>query len=162
MHRVTQSLFVAVVSTLFAANLIGCSSPAIHEHHHGNDTYEFIANAYSDRTTAVKQISDDKIYKVTLYSNQYPLLINAIHSWTLHIETAAGEIVENAEIRIHGGMPAHKHGYPTTPRVKQYLGNGDYLIEGIKFSMPGQWEMRINIKEEKLLRRDRVVFIIPV
>lgn len=115
---------------------------------------------FSNKGNAVSMLSEDGKYRITLYSDEFPLPLNKIHSWSVHVETPSGELVENAKIRVHGGMPAHKHDYPTTPRVKQYLGNGNYKIEGVKFSMSGEWQMRLNIKEEKKLRRDRVVFII--
>lgn len=104
--------------------------------------------------------SDDKKYKVTLYSEVYPLPLQKIHSWIVHIETADGKALENATIYIHGGMPKHRHNFPVNPRVKKYLGNGDYLIKGIKFNMIGNWEMRISINEKT--RRDRAVFWFPV
>ena len=101
-------------------------------------------------------MSDDKIYRVSLYSNSFPIPLQKIHSWTAHVEYANGKPLENAKIYIHGGMPVHRHGFPVTPRVKKYLGNGNYLIKGIKFSMMGEWEMRLNIKEKT--QRDRAVF----
>jgi hypothetical protein len=42
-------------------------------------------------------------------------------------------------------MPQHGHGLPTAPQVTEYLGNGDYLVEGMKFQMGGWWEVRFNI-----------------
>lgn len=116
--------------------------------------------AYSDRNNAITIPSEDGKYRVSLYSNHYPLPLGKIHSWTVHIETPDGKPLENAKIYIHGGMPAHRHGLPTKPRVKQYLGNGDYRIDGVKFSMAGRWEMRINIKETT--RRDRAVYQIQM
>jgi len=120
------------------------------------------ALAYSNKENAVSLLSEDGKYRVTLYSTVFPLQTSQIHNWIVHVETPSGELVENAKIRVHGGMPAHKHGFPTTPRVKEYLGGGDYKIEGVKFSMPGEWQMRLNIKEDKLVRRDRVVFIVKL
>ena len=100
--------------------------------------------------------SDNKIYRVTLHSKVFPFPMQKIHSWVVHIETVDGKPLENAIVSIHGGMPEHRHGFPVKPRVEKYLGNGDYLIAGVKFSMVGTWEMRINIKETN--RRDRAVF----
>ena len=108
------------------------------------------------KQSATTVSADDKKYRVTLYSKSHPIPMQKIHSWVVHVEDADGKPVENAKIYIHGGMPAHRHGFPSTPRVKKYLGNGDYLIEGIKFSMIGEWEIRINIKEPN--QRDRAVF----
>lgn len=111
---------------------------------------------YSSRDNAVTQMSDDKKYRISLYSNNYPLPMGKIHSWTVKIELADGQPVENAKIYIHGGMPAHQHDFPTRPRIKKYHGDGIYQVDGVKFSMPGKWEMRINVKEAT--RRDRAVF----
>ena len=41
-------------------------------------------------------------------------------------------MAEAKKIYVHGGMPKHQHGFPTNPRAKQYLGNGLYLVEGVK------------------------------
>lgn len=117
------------------------------------------AKPYSE-SSAITQMTDDKKYRVTLHSNVFPIPMQKIHSWTAHIETADGKPLENAKIYIHGGMPVHRHGFPVQPRVKKYLGKGKHLIEGVKFSMLGDWEMRINIKEKT--RRDRAVFKIKI
>lgn len=105
-------------------------------------------------------LSADKKYRVTLYSNTFPIPMQKIHSWTVRIEQANGKPLEKAKIYIHGGMPVHRHGFPVTPRVRKYLGDGKFLIEGVKFSMIGDWEMRLNIKEKKV--RDRAIFKIKI
>jgi hypothetical protein len=61
------------------------------------------------------------------------------------VETAAGEVVESAVITVDGGMPAHNHGLPTAPEVTGYLCNGDYLVEGMMFQMPGHWQVNFVI-----------------
>jgi hypothetical protein len=43
-------------------------------------------------------------------------------------------------------MPEHGHGMPTQPEVTQELSGGEYLVEGMKFSMPGWWVMKFHIK----------------
>jgi len=43
-------------------------------------------------------------------------------------------------------MPEHGHGLPTEPKVTKNFGDGTYLVEGIKFSMPGWWIMTFTIK----------------
>ncbi len=42
-------------------------------------------------------------------------------------------------------VPEHEHGLPTLPQVKN-LGGGRYLIEGLKFHMPGSWIVALRIK----------------
>ena len=71
--------------------------------------------------------------------------IDQMQTWTLHVETPAGNQVEDAKITVDGGMPTMKHGLPTAPRVTEYLGNGDYRVEGLEFQMPGWWTVTFAI-----------------
>lgn len=94
-------------------------------------------------------------YRVSYTSKLNPIVINRIHSWVLHVETADSKPVVDAEITVDGGMPAHDHGLPTSPRTTQYLGDGNYVIEGLRFHMNGYWEIVITINARG--RRDTVV-----
>lgn len=105
------------------------------------------AAIYSDRENAVTQMSENGEYRFSLFTTDPTFPFKKIHNWIIHIENKEGKPVENAKIFVFGGMPEHRHGFPTKPRVKKYLGNGDYLVEGIKFTMPGRWEMQFNIKD---------------
>ncbi len=96
--------------------------------------------------TSTMRMSQQGRYRVSYHSKVEPIPLNRIHSWTLHLETADGDAVDDAQIAVYGGMPLHKHGFPTAPRVTQGLGNGDYLVEGVKFSMSGHWELWLNIR----------------
>ncbi len=95
------------------------------------------------------RMSTKGLYSVSFKSKVIPIPLNRIHSWTLHIETANGNAVDDAKISVFGGMPLHKHSFPTAPKVTKNLGNGDYLVEGIKFSMTGHWEVWLNIHTKK-------------
>lgn len=85
------------------------------------------------------QESDNGLYRVSYTASSGTIPVNQMHEWTLHVESADGTPVENATITVDGDMPQHGHGLPTSPRVTQYLGNGDYLVEGLKFQMGGWW-----------------------
>lgn len=65
-----------------------------------------------------------------------------LHRWTLHLETTADAPVDTVQISIDGGMPQHGHGLPTRPRVTRALGNGDHLVDGMKFNMGGWWVVK--------------------
>ena len=91
------------------------------------------------------RLSDNGLFSVSYTSSEKGVPVNQMHKWTLHVETANGELVENATITVDGDMPEHGHGLPTRPRVTKYLGNGDYLVEGIKFQMGGWWVMDFTI-----------------
>lgn len=89
--------------------------------------------------------SDDGVFVVAIKSQVEPVPLNALHAWVVHVETAQGEPVTGARFEIGGGMPMHDHGLPTAPRVTEELGGGDYLLEGVKFQMPGHWTLSFDI-----------------
>ena len=85
------------------------------------------------------------LFRVSYSSDLDPIEINRIHTWVIHIETATGTPLDGAEVTLEGGMPEHDHGLPTSPRVTANLGNGDYLVEGMRFHMGGGWEITVTI-----------------
>lgn len=68
-----------------------------------------------------------------------------LQSIQVSLKDANGRIVDGAAITIDGGMPQHGHGLPTQPRVTKALGNGQYIIEGVRFNMGGWWELELAI-----------------
>jgi hypothetical protein len=99
----------------------------------------------ADLDTSTTVASELGIFKVSYQSSQDAQAINEIFSWTLHIETADGRPVEDAEISITTLMPQHGHPMPTQPQITQNLGDGNYKLEGLKYSMPGWWEETLTI-----------------
>jgi hypothetical protein len=96
-------------------------------------------NLALDRPTTAEK------YRVALHPPAGPIPLNKIHAWEIQLLTPSGETVPGARFRVGGGMPQHGHGFPTQPRVTKDLGNGRYLLEGMKFSMPGWWEIKLAI-----------------
>lgn len=103
------------------------------------------SSAPADLDTSTSLLSDGGLFRVSWSSDPASPPLNKIHTWTIHVETADGQPVDDAEITVDGGMPDMNHGLPTSPQVTQNLGNGDYLVEGMKFQMLGWWEARFNI-----------------
>ncbi|ANT52278.1 FixH family protein [Mesorhizobium amorphae] len=68
-----------------------------------------------------------------------------LQSWLLTLKTVKGAPVEGAAITVSGGMPLHNHGLPTSPQATDYLGEGRYRIDGLKFTMSGWWQLRFAI-----------------
>lgn len=101
--------------------------------------------APSNLDTSAARTSDRGVFNVSWSADSGEPPLNQIHTWTLHVETADGQPVEGATITVDGGMPQHGHGLPTSPKVTEDLGNGDYRVEGMKFQMLGFWEVRFNI-----------------
>ena len=78
---------------------------------------------------------------VEIYSQLSPLEINRIHSWTLVIHDAAGNPLSGAKLALTGGMPDHNHGIPTLPQITEQADPGVYSLQGIRFHMPGAWQI---------------------
>lgn len=95
--------------------------------------------------TATERLTDNGLFNVSYSSDLDPVAINQMHSWTLLVTTPDGQPVEDAVILVDGGMPQHGHGLPTQPQVTEYLGNGRYRVEGLRFQMGGWWEVKFDI-----------------
>lgn len=98
----------------------------------------------------------DNKYVVTLQPPATPAAINQLHAWQVKLASPKGVPVPNARIKVDGGMPQHGHGLPTRPQVARELPGGGYLIEGMKFSMTGWWEVKLAI--DGPAGADRVTF----
>lgn len=106
--------------------------------------------------TAVEKISGSGHFKVSYSSDIEPVPVNRIHSWNLQVMTADGKPVRRARMIVLGDMPEHGHGFPTEPEVTAGRKNGLYLIEGLKFSMPGWWVVTFHIAAGEMM--DHVSF----
>ncbi len=92
------------------------------------------------------RVSAQGVYRGTYMPSLDSIPINQLHSWELHLETADGQPVDTATITVHGDMPGHGHGLPTTPIVSQHGDPGTYIIEGMKFQMPGWWYIEFDVE----------------
>lgn len=96
------------------------------------------------------QLTEKQLYKVSYSSKLTPIEINKIHAWIIHIEDKNGIDVLNADVEVIGGMPEHNHGLPTQPQITKNLGDGCYLLEGMRFHMLGWWTVTISIQHENI------------
>ena len=80
-----------------------------------------------------------------IFSQLDPLAINTIHSWELVLHTADGAPLSGARMSVVGGMPDHDHGLPTSPVVTREITPGRYLLEGMRFHMPGRWLLTFDV-----------------
>ena len=131
----------SLTSALFAIALIsltGCMTPP------------------PDLDLSLQHPSRDGRYIVTLRPPAAPPAINQIHAWQVTLSSPSGAPVSHAHITVDGGMPQHGHGLPTRPQVTRELADGTYLLEGMKFSMTGWWEIKLAI--EATAGADKVTF----
>lgn len=88
-------------------------------------------------------------YVVAIHPQAASIAINQLHAWEVQVSYPDGAPVLHARIDVDGGMPQHGHGLPTKPRVTQELGDGRYLLEGMKFSMTGWWVIKLKIDADQ-------------
>ena len=74
--------------------------------------------------------------------------IGAFQHWHIVVTDNQGQAVYPVKVHIAGGMEDHGHGLPTAPKVTRYLGDGRYLIEGVQFTMAGQWLWQLLVENE--------------
>lgn len=110
----------------------------------------------TDLNLSLDRPTEQNKYVVNVRSLADPIAINKMHAWEVQIKSLSGEPVQHARITVDGGMPQHGHGFPTHPKITRELGDGRYLLEGMKFSMSGWWEIKLAI--DSRLGTDRVTF----
>ncbi len=106
--------------------------------------------------TSTEKRSEKGFYMVSYVPEINPIRINTLHYWTVQIFDQKGRPVSGARIKVEGDMPEHGHGMPTEPQVVQELPDGKYIIDGMKFQMPGWWVVKLHIDGPD--GKDTVVF----
>ncbi|HYE51101.1 MAG TPA: FixH family protein [Azospirillaceae bacterium] len=94
---------------------------------------------------ALQKSTKAGLYTAAMAPQVQPVAVGPMHAWTVTLRTPAGAPVQAARIAVDGGMPQHGHGLPTAPRVTKQLGDGRYLVEGMKFNMGGWWTLDLAI-----------------
>jgi hypothetical protein len=109
----------------------------------------FLAGCMSppaDLDVSPRRQTANKHYLVDIHPVGGPAGLNKLHAWEVHVTSPSGRPIDGLKIAVDGGMPQHGHGLPTRPRITHQLGDGRYLMEGMKFSMTGWWEIRLKIE----------------
>lgn len=106
---------------------------------------------------SLDRASDHGVFRVAVQSARTPVPLFRVHQWSLRITDPAGQPVSGAVVAIDGGMPDHHHGLPTAPRAMAADAAGDYVINGVKFSMPGWWVLNLAVRSPDG-RTDTVTF----
>lgn len=119
-----------------------------------------LSQASAPPNQPLTRASSQQHFMVTLIPPQQAIMVNQMHSWQVRVTGADGRPVNRASFKVDGGMPQHNHGLPTQPQVTQALGHGTFLLEGVKFNMPGWWELTLSLDTEKI--KDTVHFQILI
>ncbi len=90
-----------------------------------------------------QRIGAEGLYRITLRPEEEPPPLGRLHSWIVTVESVDGTAIDPSQLTFDGGMPSHGHGLPTRPKVTEQLSPGRFRVEGVKFHMPGAWELRV-------------------
>jgi len=91
------------------------------------------------------RVSANGVYTAILEPRE-PFALRKMHTVAVRLRDSNGKPIAGAAISVGGGMPEHRHGLPTQPRLTGELGDGVYEIQGVRFSMGGWWQLRLAIE----------------
>lgn len=94
---------------------------------------------------SLSKTTEHGLFVTSLSAGESRVPIGTMQAWKVKVTTPDGKPADHVTITIDGGMPQHGHGLPTKPAVTSDLGNGEYLIEGVKFNMAGWWTLTVSI-----------------
>jgi hypothetical protein len=114
----------------------------------------------SEIDASLSKLSVGGRFEVSLSSRPAPAPINRMHRWIVSVARPDGRPVDDAKIEISGEALGRNRELPTAPRMTRYLGDGKYLIEGVRFNMAGWWAL--NLRLESGTHTDRVTFNIEL
>ena len=119
------------------------------------------SSAPANVDTSTSRKSAKKLFKVSYSSDISPIPVARFIGWKLRIETTDGQPVKDGDVVINGGMPEHGHGLPTMPEVVAGAAPGDYVVQGLKFSMPGWWVITFKIKTKGVEDEVKFNLLVP-
>jgi hypothetical protein len=125
-------------------------------HGHGQDGHghgAVSAGEPKETGTSVKSARD--LFQVSYEPRTGKIPVGRVHAWNLKVLDGSGRPVQGATIVAEGEMPEHRHGLPTKPEVTE-SGSGTYVVQGMKFNMPGWWILRFHVFTEE--QRDTAEF----
>ncbi|HEY0582418.1 MAG TPA: FixH family protein [Chloroflexota bacterium] len=99
----------------------------------------------TDLDYSTERLTANQVFGVAYTPSIAPPPINQLHTWKIRVTTPDGQPIEGAKISVDGDMPQHGHGLPTRPQMTRSLGDGTYLVEGMKFQMGGWWVVDFTI-----------------
>lgn len=110
--------------------------------------------SHDDQQWRMQQASESGHYQAELACATAPV-VGAFQDCSLRLQSQQA-IPAKLLIAVDGGMPAHGHGLPTEPQAVPTSTTGEYRIDGLKYSMPGEWVLGFLLHADAV--QDKVVF----
>lgn len=89
--------------------------------------------------------SESGFYQISLRPEEGQARVGGRHGWVVSVETTDGVPFRPSRLAFDGGMPQHGHGFDTRPHVSRTRSVGEFLVDGVRFHMPGDWMLRVEV-----------------
>lgn len=162
MTRIDSKLFSVGVLLFAMTTAAACAGipNSTNDRTAGQNFADADANADANGREVWRGTSLGGLYDVQIWPTDSVIEIGKLQSWIVRVHASGGLPAYPANITIGGGMQGHGHGLPTQPIVTAYNGGGEYLVEGVRFSMEGMWTFSVHV--ESALGSDRADFKLNV
>lgn len=106
----------------------------------------------------LEKVSVGGRYLVSLAPQVDPIPVRAFHTWRIHIRDLPATATRTTTLRatFDGRMPLHRHGLPSKPRTVAEQADSTFLVQGVKFSMGGWWQLLVRLESGGV--KDSVIF----
>ena len=134
--------FGLVLSTLF---VFGVNAVRRHRTNLHTTALLVFLMLFAPISFAQSNTASGEVLVLSMEQRNEPIPINRMLSFRFSLTNRNGAAITNAEFAVSGGMPQHDHGMPTNPRVSPTQNSGEYLLQGVKFHMPGDWVLSFSV-----------------
>ncbi len=160
---IKKSLSLKILGCLISTQfLFSCDSDQVSAHKHQESGNRKSSDQATSKDTSdhwtVSQLTEKQIFTVIFSCLKKPY-VGDFQSCQLQIKQGDKEI-SDAKVSIEGGMKMHGHGLPTSPKISSIDASGRYEIEGLEFSMPGDWVIGFRISANQ--QTDQTIFKLAI
>ncbi|OQX16262.1 MAG: hypothetical protein BWK73_04405 [Thiothrix lacustris] len=114
-------------------------------------------NSAANTTWQLKQASSKALYQATV-TCATPPSVGTFQECRLQVDSPQA-LPADLVIAVDGGMPSHGHGLPTAPQAVPTGKSGEFRIDGLKYSMPGEWVLGFWLySDSTAAAQDKIVF----
>ncbi|MCK6513124.1 FixH family protein [Myxococcota bacterium] len=111
-------------------------------------TQETMSEATPEGSGAIRSlVTKEGTYRVVYVPAPDPIPLNENFAINFTVTYADGRemaLPADLELKADATMPAHKHGMLQKPTIQKET-TGKYKVDGMKFHMPGQWVMKVDL-----------------
>ena len=104
--------------------------------------------------------TSDGRYLVEWRSEPSPVPLNRDFTLLVRVQPRSETEVLGVDLVADARMPEHDHGMLQTPQVTR-LPSGEFLVEGMRFHMPGRWVIRLEVRGRHQSAQETSIHVAP-